>query len=327
MAKGGAVRGSVSLVTGAAGFIGSHLTARLVARGDDVHVVLRPGSNRARLLSVMERVTVHELDLADRSAVRAAIRAACPNRVFHLGAETRLSDQPAFDTARKALPLYVEPAFNLVEELAALPDPPFIVIRAGTIAEYGQAETPYRETGQPLPLTPYGAGMLAATHGLSMLAPILPFPVITARLALCYGPGQSRSFFVPALVDALLSRRSITVARPEDRRDLMHVTDAVEGLLRLADFAPADCELVNLATGMAPTMREVAERVVAQIGCPASLVSFRTLPPGDVPTRLLSSPDRANRRFGWRARIGLEDGLRATIEAEQAARELLGHLP
>lgn len=311
---------SVSLVTGAAGFIGSHLAARLLAEGDEVHVFVRPTTSLERLSGIADKLVIHRIDLADGEAMRGCLPDILPDRVFHLAAETRMSTEPSFTAARDAIDLYVEPALNLVEALALLPDPPSVVIRAGTIAEYGLAEIPYGETGRASPHTPYGAGMLATTHCLGMLAPALPFPVITARLALCYGPRQSLGFLVPALIDSVLSQRPITIQRPDDRRDLLHVSDAVSALMRIAELAPNDCTVVNVSSGVAPTMREVAKRIVELTDCDPELVTLRRPLPGERPVELRCAAELARVRFGWERQVGLEEGLRQTIAAEQRLR-------
>ncbi|TCM21355.1 UDP-glucose 4-epimerase [Novosphingobium sp. PhB165] len=318
------MRKSVSLVTGAAGFIGSHLSARLLAEGDEVHVLVRPTTSLARLSAIAGNLTIHTSDLRDREATRAQIAAIAPERVFHLAAETRLPPEPSFERARAAIAFYIEPTLNLVEALADLSAPPSVVVRTGTIAEYGDADLPYGEASRPHPLSPYGAGMLATAQYLAMLAPTVPFPVITARLALCYGPGQSREFLVPALIDAAITGRPITVRRPGDRRDLLHVADVVDALLQIAELASGDCTLVNVASGEAPTMGEVADRIVAMTGCDPALVTRLDPLPGDSPVEMRSTTERARVRFGWERRIGLEEGLRQTIAAEQLMRSMAG---
>jgi len=308
----------VTLLTGAGGFIGAHLVHRLLEEAGEVHAIVRPSTELGRLSPFAERLTIHRIDLSDQLAIRACISAMAPRRVFHLAAETRLPPQPDFIAARAATAIYLQPALNLLQPLAELPRPPEVVVRAGTIAEYGRAALPYRENARAIPVTPYGAGMLATTDAIAMLAPRLPFPVVTARLALCYGPGQAPSFLVPAMIDACLSRRPITIRRPHDRRDLLQVDDAVDALLHIARRAPdsADLDCVNICTGEAPTMDEVARRIEAMTGCGEGFLPRSAI--ADEPVELRSSPDFAATRLGWRPRIALDEGLSRTIADENA---------
>nr|WP_314464609.1 NAD(P)-dependent oxidoreductase [uncultured Novosphingobium sp.] len=307
----------VTLLTGAGGFIGAHLVRRLLDEGGDVHAIVRPSTELGRLSPFAERLTIHRIDLSDRLEIRRCIRGIAPRRVFHLAAETRLPPQPDFAAARASHAIYLQPALNLLQPLAELPRPPEVVVRAGTIAEYGRAALPYREDARAVPSTPYGAGMLATTEAIAMLAPRLPFPVVTARLALCYGPGQAPSFLIPALIDACLSRQPMTIRRPADRRDLIHVDDAIDALLQIARQATRqdvpDC--VNICSGDAPTMEEVACRIEAMTGCPENFLPRAE--PEDAPVELCSSPDLAAGVLGWRRRIELDEGLARTIAGEQ----------
>ncbi|MCJ8159304.1 NAD(P)-dependent oxidoreductase [Sphingomonas sp. LaA6.9] len=311
-----------TLITGAAGFIGSHLVRRLHERGDELHLLVRPETSLHRLGDTIDSLHVHKLHLSDEAALTACLVDAAPHQVYHLAAETRLTAQvdfPAVDlTIREDLP-------NLIALLAALSklrEPPSAFVRAGSIAEYGTATVPYREDHKEDPSTPYGAGLAAGTMYLRVLESILPFPTITARLALVYGAGQSETFMIPALIRACLESRPFHVARPSDRRDLIHVDDAVDALLLLAERRLPWCNAINIATGTAPSMREVAEQILDITGADPALVSFGDGTPELGASVLLASPDRASTLLNWSAAATLREGLERTIAAMQRAPAL-----
>lgn len=311
---------SVSFVTGAAGFVGAHLVRRLLERGGQVHALVRPSTRLERLAPVLERITLHRLDLADRTALKACLKEVSPTHVYHLAADTRPGAASPIAAVDAAIHSSLTSTLPLVEALTCLSVPPRIMVRAGTLAEYGPTDVPSREDGPVRPATPYGAGMLAATAALDVLAASLPFPVVTARLSLCYGPAQSHAFLLAEAIDAFLDERPIALLAPDDRRDLMHVDDAVAGLMRIADIVPANCPVINIGSGHAPRMAEVLDTLRALIGAPEGFVEPASGASRRPATQLRTCPELAWHRLGWRCEIGLEEGLVQTIASERRAR-------
>ncbi|MXP44318.1 NAD-dependent epimerase/dehydratase family protein [Allopontixanthobacter sediminis] len=307
------MKGTVCLVTGATGFIGSHLVRELASRGADVHAAARSGSAPGSLEPSSGRVTHHRLDLRDRAALERCITSVQPQKVFHLAAQTRDPASQSISDLAKSFADCIDPLVHLLDLLAGAASPPQVMVRAGTIAEYGKAMLPYREDQREYPQSPYGARMLAATQICEMLDARVPFPVHTARLALTYGDGQSHGFLLPALIDACRKGLPTEILRPDDRRDLIHVSDVVDALIRLGESGLAEGTTVNIATGTAPTMRDVAARVIAISGCDPALVTLGSPGPCVKPSVLLASPAKAQRQLGWSARIALDDGLRMML--------------
>jgi UDP-glucose 4-epimerase len=308
------------LVTGAAGFIGAQLVRRLLAQGDEVHVLVRPATSLERLHDLAGDIQVHHSGLADRPTLDLCLAQARPELVFHLAAETRKVMTPDVAAARRSLANLTN-LITLIEALAALRQPPQALVRAGTIAEYGRAPVPFREDDRELPVNPYGTSMMAGTHYLRMLGPSLPCPVATARLALVYGPGQAEEFFIPAAIRKCLAGERVELVRPADRRDLIHIDDAVAGLLALGHAPPPGASVVNIATGIAPLMREVAQVVVAATGADPGLIRYHRAARDEPASELCADSGRARDLLGWEARIGLAWGVRQTVAA------MLGQYP
>ena len=314
---------SRSLITGAAGFIGMHLVRRLLARGDEVHVLVRPETAPARLQALADEVTVHRLALADADALTQCLKRAAPEQIFHLASETRKTVTPGFVAARQTILDYQVELITLLEALAGMPQPPKSLVRAGTIAEYGEAPVPGHEDQREAPTTPYGAAFAAGTHYIQMLAGILPFPVVTPRLALVYGAGQSEAFLIPAMIRACLEGRKTVVRRPRDRRDLLYIEDAIEALVRCGDAPPPGCSVINICTGMAPTMREVAGIVIAATKADPSLVAFDESDPNQTVSELWATTDRARELIGWSSTTALDAGIARTVAAMRRSSPVL----
>lgn len=303
------------LITGGTGFIGSHLARACVARGDQVSILARPGSDMGRLDDILHHVTLLHAPPQDAGSVAAALAQATPETIFHLGNTNRFApDQPATAAMQSACALNLAPMLALLDAAARLRQPPMAFVRAGTIAEYGDAPIPYAEARRAAPRSAYGWAALAATQAMAAMAGSLPFATVTARLALTYGPAQSDDFLVPALIRNCLRGKASVVQRPEDRRDLVHVDDVVAGLLRIAEAPAAAGPVVNLASGQAPAMREVAGLIAGLTGARGLIACGAQQSPA---SELRAAPTLARHAFGWQARTTLQDGLAATVEWER----------
>ncbi|WP_298559654.1 NAD(P)-dependent oxidoreductase [uncultured Aliiroseovarius sp.] len=302
------------LISGGTGFIGSHLARALVEAGDDVAVLSRPGSSTARLQDIAARIGIYWIDPLDLDGVTRQMAQIAPDVIYHLSAQTRfLSSDPLRDleTAHEA---NVAPLLTMIRAADALQTPPKAFIRAGTIAEYGRAAAPQDENAHTLPTNAYAASMLSGTHYLNAARPHLPFQATTARLALTYGPDQAGDFIVPSLIEACLAGEPFDVKRPEDRRDLVHVSDIVTALIGLGRVDGPLPDVMNLGSATAPSMREVAELVLVLTGAPRDLVTLHSHHP-DAGHELCLISDRVHDLIGWRPSLDLRAGLSRVIDA------------
>jgi UDP-glucose 4-epimerase len=317
------------LITGCAGFVGSHLASACVAAGEEVHAVVRPQSDESRLRAQAGLITLHRLDLREATALRNCVAAVQPDLIYHLAARPRREEQADLGDARASVE---EDLVSLIHLLAASGEarrPPRRLIRAGSLAEYGAAPSPYREDRREAPLGVYGAGLVAGTHLCAALRRRLPFPIVTARLALTYGPAQSTDYLLPQLIQRCLDGGESVVRHPLDRRDLIHVDDVIDALARLATVPLSGGNLVvNIASGVAPTMRTVAELVLAATGADANLISFGSGEATSGAADLRGSTARARKILGWRARIPLAVGIARTVDwyREQRSRLVPRHV-
>ncbi|HEV7307799.1 NAD(P)-dependent oxidoreductase [Ensifer sp.] len=305
------------LITGAAGFIGSHMTRICVDAGHEVHVIVRPGTEDSRLDAVDGAFVRHNFDLQSEDAIRRCLSDAAPEIVFHLAARPRRREEAELNDAKAGIREHLNAVLGLLGAAGAARHPPKKIIRTGSLAEYGVAQAPYEEDSREIPVNAYGAELTAATHLIGGLQARLPFPVITARLALVFGPMQSTQFAIPQLIEHCLSAQRSVVHHPSDRRDLLYVDDVVEALLRVAE-APTSTRLVNIATGIAPSMREIARLIVEHTGADPALIEYGADGvTGGIPD-FRASPARVKDLFGWSARVPLAEGFTRTVAWHRA---------
>jgi len=199
-----------------------------------------------------------------------------------------------------------------------LPAPPRAFIRTGSLAVYGESKTPSLEDQREQPLHVYTTAGVCGTHYAALLQPRLPFPVLHARLALTYGWGQGDNYFIPWLIDRCLQGIPSEVRRPDDFRDLIEVGDIVRGLRAMADADLEGGTILNLSTGKAPAMREVAEIVMAATGVDPALVTFARDFHNDLRvSSLCGAPEKAERLLGWHPTIDLEEGIARLVTWHQ----------
>ncbi len=300
------------LIIGGAGFIGSHLVARFLEEKHTVHVLARPETNLHRLEQVRADIQLHILHLDDRKALQRCFETAMPHYVFYLAAATRRKPEPGLGDAFGSVQ---EDLLGLLSTIAVAAEarvPPIAFVRAGTLAAYGGTPMPHVETQREVPKTTYAAALVAGAHYVEALQQRLPFPIVTARLSLVFGPNQSDEYLIPSLIRCCLVGEHSIVRRPNERRDLLFVDDAVEALYRLSMVHAQGASIVNIASGHAPTMREVATLIIAASGADPALVEFlRTVTSGDID--LCPSPALAEEVFGWKARITLDHGIARTV--------------
>lgn len=298
------------LVTGATGFIGSHLTRRLVAEGVEVHVLIRPASDPWRLQDVWPRLHVHYGDLRSLADVRRAVRAARPGTIFHLGSYVNVARR--LDAVDEMNRVIIGGTLHLIQAVLA-EAPGCFLINTGTCEEYGDGPVPFREDQLPQPVSPYSAAKAAATFFTTMAVKSLGLKAVTVRPFLTYGPAQQPLRLIPQAILAGLLRREFKMTPGEQTREFNYVDDIVEGYLEIARRPELSGEILNLGNGREIKVRDVVRLIFDLMGNPIE-PQIGALPyrPGET-WHFYSDPSKAQRLLQWKPHISLEEGLRRTI--------------
>jgi UDP-glucose 4-epimerase len=294
-----------AIVTGGAGFIGSHLVDALVACGTEAHVVddLTTGSRE----NVSPEAELHELDIREEALERLAARLG-PDVVFHLAAQADVGtsvERPAFDAQ-----VNVVGTVRVLEAARAAGARVVFASTGGAI--YGECERPAREDDEPEPLSPYAASKLAAEGYLATWSRLYGDTHITCRLANVYGPRQLPKLeggVVAIFLDRLRDGGEIEIfGDGEQTRDFVFVGDVVEALLAAAS-APRG-GVYNVGTGLATSVVDLYRLCTETAGVDQE-PCFSPERPGDVRHSVLDA-SHAGRELGWRAGTTLAEGLAQT---------------
>ena len=243
-------------VTGATGFLGRHVIPAIVARGAEVTVMLRPGSEPKPWLAGLRAV---QLDLHDRAVVNPLQRLGNPDAVIHL-AWNGLPNYKSLHHFSEELPAQFHFLRQLVEgNLARL-------VVTGTCFEYGMRSGPIDEDAAPQPDNPYGYAKDCLRQQLTYLKGKTPFALVWARLFYMYGPGQSGNSLLPQFERAIADgAKTFNMSGGEQLRDYLPVATVAHDIVSLA-MTQADVGVVNVCAGKPTSVRRLVEGWVKERG-------------------------------------------------------------
>lgn len=304
------------IVTGGAGFIGSHVADAFAARGDDLTVI--DDLSAGRLARLSDQMTLHKVSVTDAGSIAEVVRSVRPDLICHLAAQidVRVSvSQPAADATTNVIG-----TINVLEA-ARLVDARVLFCSTGG-ALYGKdAPIPSLEDVLPLPESPYGIGKHCAEQYVGLYNRLHQCSHSALRLANVYGPRQDptgESGVVPIFCSqALKDIRPTIFGDGSQTRDYVYVGDAVAAFLAAADqHRPGTW---NVGTGIEISVLELA-RVVGEVTGQTMQPKFAAARPGELQRSALAV-ERAWRDLGWKAKTGLADGVRAVCQWIEAGTQ------
>jgi UDP-glucose 4-epimerase len=307
--------GQTSLVTGGAGFIGSHLVEVLIERGCSVVVLdnLRNGS-RVNLASVSASPRFRFLhgDIRDLDTCHRACKGV--NVVFHLAC---LGVRHSLHSPLENHEVNALGTLNLLQAARAARVERFIYVSTSEV--YGMTtEFPIRETTVTWPLTVYGSSKLAGEHYTRSYGECFGLPVICVRPFNNYGPrshfaGDAGEVIPRFILRALGGEPPVIFGDGSAMRDFLYVRDCAEALLQIAQCGSLHGQVVNLGYGKAIRMDALAPLVLRAVGRPDLKVVHDKERPGDVP-RLWVDTTKLRAVMPFQPKLSLEQGLVPTIE-------------
>jgi UDP-glucose 4-epimerase len=285
------------LVTGATGFIGSHLLRRLSGLGADVHVASRqPQPDHAG-------PAWHSVDLTDAEACLELIATVSPKVVFHLASAATGARE-----VEVVLPLMAANQVAAVNLLTAVAKsaPNARVVLAGSIEEPHQAD-------EVTPRSPYAAAKWAATAYARMFHSLWGVRVSVLQIAMVYGPAQpDLTKLIPYSTLALLRGQAPQLSSGTRLVDWVYVDDVVDAFVRTAETDVTIGKVFDICSGRLVSIRDTVELLTLIIGSDAR-PQFSAVPDRPMDLAQLGYPTAAAELLDWRSSTSLEDGLRETV--------------
>jgi len=306
------------LVTGAGGFIGSHLVERLVGEGCRVRALVHYNSRgdwgNLKFLpeTAMRNVEVISGDVGDPFSTRKAVEGC--EVVFHLAA--LIGIPYSYVAPQSYVQTNVIGTLNVLQ--ASLEYRVKRVVHTSTSETYGTAlYTPIDEEHPLQGQSPYSASKIGADKIAESYHRSFGLPVVTIRPFNTYGPRQSARAVIPTIISQILSgKKRIVLGSLTPVRDFSFVKDTVTGFVRLAESPRGVGELFNIGSGKGVTVGEIAGRIAEIIGEPVGIDCdpSRVRPENSEVMTLLCSNAKARDQVGWEPEYSLEEGLKETID-------------
>ncbi|MCE5209139.1 MAG: SDR family NAD(P)-dependent oxidoreductase [Chloroflexi bacterium] len=304
------------LVTGAGGFIGSHLVENLVQMGARVrafvHYNSRGDAGLLRMVprEVLDQVEIIAGDIRDPEAIQTAVKGC--GIVFHLGALISIPYSYVHPTeVAEANLMGTLNVLNSCRELSVNR-----MVHTSTSEVYGTAlRVPIGEDHPLQGQSPYSASKIGADKLVESYYCAFGLPVVTVRPFNTYGPRQSARAVIPTIITQALVKDVIHLGNLQPVRDFTYVSDTVSGFIKAAEAKGVEGEVYNLGTGNEVSIGDLAHQIIRIVSRPVQIKTdqIRLRPENSEVQRLLSDNSKARKAFGWQPQVTLEQGLEQTV--------------
>ncbi|HEX2962676.1 MAG: SDR family oxidoreductase [Bacteroidota bacterium] len=298
------------VITGGAGFIGSHIAEYWIARGADVHVIDNLRSGHLKNVTLFPKINFHRGSITDRDLVFSVLEGA--TYVHHLAAMISVPESVVKPV--ECVEINVLGLLNVLE--AARQHNVRKVVHSSSAAVYGDnPESPKFTTMRPMPKSPYGITKLDGEYYLEMYRESFNLGTVSLRYFNVFGPRQDPqsqyAAAIPIFVSKALKNEPITIyGDGEQTRDFVFVKDVVNANV-IAAANPQAHGVFNVANGASITIKELAELIIKETGSRSRIV-FEPERPGDIKHSLASIKDTVE-GLGFKPEFNLIDGLKETI--------------
>ena len=311
------------LVTGGAGFIGSHLVEKCLALGhsvsvlDDFNDFYDPAIKRANIAAFRHDLELHEADLRDAGAVSRIVRGGKFDAVVHLGA--RAGVRPSIKDPKLYIDTNITGTWHLLEAAHAAGVPRFICASSSSV--YGVLKTaPFREDmALTATISPYAATKLAAEQLCSNYAHLYGMRTINLRFFTVYGPRQRPDLAIHSFTKSIDEGKPINhFGDGTTRRDYTYIDDIIQGVAACLTFKGEKCEVFNLGESQTTTLNELIASIEKALGKKA-VIHKMPEQPGDVPLTY-ADIGKARALLGYDPHTQIAEGIPKFVEWYRAKK-------
>jgi len=297
------------LITGATGFVGSCLTHRLINVSYDIHIIKREQSNIWRIKNILNRVMVHNVDLADSNSLEKLVKNIKPDIIFHTAT---YGGYPFQRDIKKIIESNFLVTINLINACSKIEFD--IFVNTGSSSEYGLKSKPMSETDLLEPIDDYGVAKASATLFCQAKARSERLPIVTLRLFSPYGYYEEPTRLVPSVIRSCLLGENPKVSSPDSVRDFIFIEDVIDAYMKIIETSHIGGQMFNIGYGQQHSVGDVVNKIV-------ELTGNKVRPKwGSVPKRT-NEPNiwqadisKANNILKWEPKYSLEEGLAKTVK-------------
>jgi nucleoside-diphosphate-sugar epimerase len=290
--------GQKALVTGASGFVGSHLCRRLREAGAEIHAV-----SRSARTNETSSVRWWQGDMADIATVRRIVLAAKPDVIFHLSGLVTAASELAL-----VLPTLHSLLVSTVNILTAAKE-----IDCGRVVLTGSLTEPVPDHNEVIPGSPYAVAKWAGSAYGRMFCQLYGLPVVIVRPFMTYGPGQDTGKLIPYVTLSLLRGEMPRLSSGRWEADWIYIDDMISGLIAAARAAGAPGSTIDIGSGTLVSIRSIVQHLVDLTGSQAAPV-FGALKDRPLEQVRVADVSRAYNVLGWRPTVPLIQGLQLTVD-------------
>ncbi|MGC9219482.1 MAG: NAD-dependent epimerase/dehydratase family protein [Athalassotoga sp.] len=301
------------LITGSTGFVGSNILRRLVNEGNDkkIHIFIRSNSNIWRIKDIIDKVSVHVVDLTKKDEVESSIFNIKPEVIFHCAIYGGYPSQTDQDQIIKTNFIGT---INLLEASMKYGFKAFM--NSGSSSEYGIKSQPMEENDFPDPINVYGVAKLASTYYCRMTSIKYKLPIVTLRLFSPYGYYEESGRLIPYLITSMLQNKEIKLGSPYAVRDFIFIEDVIDAFIQSAEkigkmeFGT----ILNVGSGLDTKVIQVFN-VLREITGYLSDPKFDGIPrDSDKIEVWRANINKINDVLGWKPKYDLKSGLVKSVE-------------